>query len=542
MKTVVLGFDALDFHYLDRFENHLPNIRRVRESGVEAPLRSTHPPWTGSAWPSMYTGTDPSYHGVYGFFEYDGYPDRRTHVSRLDVHQPAIWDYLSNEGPRSIVVNVPVTHPAEPIEGILIPGYLAPEDEPGHPDGIRDELSDAIGEEYTIYSSDETNSNLEAKFRGYLELIDKRRRGAVALLERHEWELAVFQVQKTDAVFHHYEDERRFLEVYRAADRFVGDVLDVVDDANVVLCSDHGIGPVTGYQINVNELLREHGFVEPTTDGGESTGGIDKRKLVDVESDVGEQEPGRLERTIGLGRKLAFRLGITPADVYSGAQRVGLGDTLVELTPDALRATAVNERVDWRTSRAYCEKGSRMGVRVNLSGREPNGVVPQTAYEDVRDELVSLLSSLETPDGESAFEFVCRREKLYDGPFIEDAPDVCFLPSGMDHTVSHALFGRQFIPVEKHDHKPEGVFIGAGPGFSPANSIDRLSLTDVAPITMGLLGRPVPERMTGSVPPGVLTLRPDRRSYHGVQYGTGETELTPDDGEVTERLEDLGYL
>jgi predicted AlkP superfamily phosphohydrolase/phosphomutase len=45
--TVVLGFDALSREYVDRF--HLPNIGSLQERGVSAPLRSTFPPWTGSA-------------------------------------------------------------------------------------------------------------------------------------------------------------------------------------------------------------------------------------------------------------------------------------------------------------------------------------------------------------------------------------------------------------------------------------------------------------------------------------------------------------
>ncbi len=555
MKTIVFGFDALDFRYLDLFDGSVPNISRLRDQGTEASLRSTHPPWTGSAWPSMYTGADPSHHGVYGFFTYDGYPDEGTHVSRSNVQQPALWNYLSKEGDRSIVMNVPVTHPAESLEGVLIPGYLATEDAVGYPEGVRDDVSDAIGEEYTIYSSAEMSTDLDAKFDGYLELIDQRRRAAVALLERHEWDLAILQVQKTDAVFHHFDEEHRFQAVYEAADRVVGDVLESLDEpVNVILCSDHGIGPVSGYQIHINDILRSNGFVETINDGGRSTPSVDKGALAetdragatDEDGDGGEGDaaPSGLEKPLLFGRRLASRLGVEPVDVYAAAERVGLGSTLVDLAPDTLKATAVQESVDWRRSKAYCAKGSRMGIRVNLAGREPNGVVPSSDYEAVRDELISLLSSLETPDGEPAFEFVCRREALYDGPYLERAPDVCFLPTDMNHTVSHALYGREFLPVEKHDHKPNGVFVGAGPGFSGDQSISQsqLSLTDIAPITMGLLGHSVPERMTGTVPDGLLAEQHDRADYGTVSYDTDRSEPRVNDEKVTERLEDLGYL
>lgn len=549
MRTVVIGLDALDFRYLDRFAEATPNLQQLRERGVEARLESTHPPWTGSAWPSMYTGTDPSHHGVYGFFVYDGYPDDAHLASRSDVDAPAIWDYLSSDDGRSVVMNVPVTHPAEPIEGALVPGYLAVEDETGHPEGIRDELSDAIGEEYSIYSRAEVSDDAAEKFDGYLELIDQRRRAAVELLDREEWELAVLQVQKTDAVFHNFDRDEKFRRIYQAADQFVGDVLEAVsDDVNVVVCSDHGIGPVTGYNVHVNEVLLEHGFVETTDEIDRPTIGTEKASLIEGEEGPGpgpdsvshSDDATLLENSIRTGQRLASRVGVEPADVYAAAERIGLESVLLRLAPDAVKSAAT-ESVDWRSSRAYCADGTRMGVRINLEGREPNGIVSRSAYESTRDEIIDILSDLETPDGDPVFEWVCRREKLYDGPHIDRAPDICFLPTEMNHLISSALYGRKFVSVDVHNHKRDGVFLGAGPKFNSA-APDRLSLTDVAPITMGLLGRPVPATMTGSIPDGLLATDVQRLDYGSVPHGRATAEPTADDGEVTERLEDLGYL
>jgi hypothetical protein len=82
----------------------------------------------------------------FGFFRYDHYPDESDIVTRNDVQAPAIWNYLTTLGVPSIVVNVPVTYPAEPIDGVLIPGDLSPADAPGYPTDVRDELRQAVGE------------------------------------------------------------------------------------------------------------------------------------------------------------------------------------------------------------------------------------------------------------------------------------------------------------------------------------------------------------------------------------------------------------
>ncbi|MFC6798826.1 alkaline phosphatase family protein [Haladaptatus sp. DYSN1] len=97
-KILVLGFDALDFEYLNRFSDELPNFASLRSKGVATPLASTMPPWTGSAWPSMYTGVDPSYHSVYDFFSHDARaPTESTLITRNDVRAPALWNYLTEK-------------------------------------------------------------------------------------------------------------------------------------------------------------------------------------------------------------------------------------------------------------------------------------------------------------------------------------------------------------------------------------------------------------------------------------------------------------
>ncbi|WP_129116668.1 alkaline phosphatase family protein [Halegenticoccus tardaugens] len=538
-RTVVLGFDALAFRYLDRFAEVTPNLQSLREDGVEASLRSTFPPWTGSAWPSMYTGVDPSHHGVYSFFQYDHYPDEGSVITRNDVDAPALWNYLNAEDVSVAVMNVPVTHPAEPVSGALIPGYLATEDSPGYPEAVRDELSEAIGEPYRIYSSAETSTDKEEKLAGYLDLLDLRRRAALSFLDSTDWEFAFVQVQKTDAVFHNFDDDAAFRKVYATADRLVGHVLDAVeDDVNVVVCSDHGIGPTRGHRIYVNEVLRRHGYIETTSERSHDSLDTVKADLTSAETSDGT-EPTALSRAVTKMGLALDRLGVSPADVYAAARRVGVGDRLLALAPSELRG-ATGENVDWRASKAYCRSSSRLGIRINLEGREPDGIVPQSEYEAVRDDIVDLLSGLRTPDGKPAFEFVKRREEVYDGPHADRADDVLFLPRGMDNQIAISLYGRRFLSVDTYDHKRDGVFIGTGPGFE-SDAPETLSLTDVAPICMALLGRPVPTRMTGRVPGGLLSVPVDECDYPDVDFGTDEVEPT-DDEEVTERLEDLGYL
>lgn len=537
--TVVFGFDALTEQYLDTFD--VSNFDSLRTAGVEASLESTFPPWTGSAWPSMYTGMNPSYHGVYSFFDFEEQsPVDADLTSRNSVRSPALWNYLSFLDIPSIVLNIPITHPAEQINGVLIPGYLAPEETPGYPEGIREELSAGIGEEYRIYADSEkptATRSLEA----LVELIELRRSAATWLLEEYDWELAIVQVQKTDTVFHQFNNENAFERVYAAADRFVGTILDTVgENVNIVVCSDHGIGPTTGYKIHVNEVLRRHGFLSVTTNGETPTLERHKTDLVDTDTVAGTDKSlvsGDMITTI---QTLLRYGGVTVGDIYAVAQKLGIESFLSRALSDEIMM-ALNQSVDWNQSRAYCRNAAELGVRINLEGREPHGIVPQSEYENVRSQLIQVLTDLTSPDGTPAFEFVAQREDIYSGPFTEYACDVVFMPTNMNNVVAANILGREFIPIDSFNHKRSGVFIAAGPDVDAAAELGQLSLTDVAPTVMALLGCDVPERMTGAVPDGLVDREITKREYSDVRFGTATSPQTKDN-QVEQRLEDLGYL
>ncbi|WP_276301493.1 alkaline phosphatase family protein [Halorussus lipolyticus] len=553
-NTVVLGFDALAFDYVDEFSSSLPNFRALRESGVEAPLHSTFPPWTGSAWPSMYTGTDPSHHGTYGFFHHtDRYPDEDVLVTRDHVSQPAVWNYLTAIDEPVVVLNVPVTHPAEPVEGVLVPGYLAHEEDAGYPEGVRAELSDAIGDEYRIYAEAESGDDHEAKREGYLDLIRTRGESAEYLLTEYDWRIAVVQVQKTDTVFHDFDDREIFRRAYERADEVLGRVRDVAGDANVVVCSDHGMGEVDGYTVYLNEILRNRGFLETTTDSSRPSLMTEKTALTgdsggdaaSTGADAASGGPSVTGRVVSAATGALGRVGISPGDAYAMATRLGVGDLLTEILPYEA-VSAASEGVDWANSKVYT-RSVELGVRVNLAGREPAGVVTPEEYEGVRDDLIRTLSDLRTPDGDPVFEWVRRREEVYDGPYADHACDVVFMPTDMNHVLSTNLIGQEFVPLEDHDHKREGVFIADGPAFEAGKDArdalaDGLSLTDVAPIAMAASGLEVPARMTGEVPEDLISASVERADYGEVLFGSDTGDSAADDGSVEDRLSDLGYI
>ncbi len=81
------------------------------------------------------------------------------------------------------------------------------------------------------------------------------------------------------------------------------------------------------------------------------------------------------------------------------------------------------ENVDWDRTKAYA-----MGlgcIFLNIKGRESNGILGDGEAESVREGIVSKLTGLmDTAHAVVAVRSVVRREQVYSGPYVSEAPDL----------------------------------------------------------------------------------------------------------------------
>ena len=109
-------------------EGHLPTFEKLMNEGAYGELESTIPPLSAPAWPSIVTGLNPGQHGIYGFIT----ETREQGNRKVCIHNSnslkglALWDILKPHKKRSILVNVPLTHPPYPINGIMVSGFPSP--------------------------------------------------------------------------------------------------------------------------------------------------------------------------------------------------------------------------------------------------------------------------------------------------------------------------------------------------------------------------------------------------------------------------------
>lgn len=535
-RVLLLGLDGACLSVVEPLvhEGAIPTLRKLFDAGMVAPLASQLPPWTPSAWPSLYTGVNPGRHGVYGFLAFDGY-DWRV-VDRRDVHEHALWELLDLHGLSSVVVNAPVTHPPRPIDGAVVPGYVAPENPTCHPPGLLEDIRDAVVD-YRVYAPEPEDR--EDRIAGYRELVEMRGEAFCYLCERFDPAFGFLQFQQTDTVFHELPgDDEAVREVYTAVDTAVERVLDAWDPDTVIVASDHGIGPYNGYEFRVNTYLHDHDYLE-TRGGGTgmpSWSTIARTRLRD--GDDGERPS---QTVLERGFAALASVGLTSQRIGHVLQTVGLDGLVLQTVPlNVVRAAT--EQVDFPASQAYMRSRIECGVRLNIAGREPDGVVPETEYESVRDELVSLLEAATTPEGNPVFERVLRREAVFDGPYVDRAPDIVVVPAEFDNYLSASMTDEVFgPPSERYNHKFEGLVAATGQGVDATAKPNGATLLDVAPTVLSALGVPRSDRMDGDVLPFVeptpIVRYPtfDERNQRTKRVGRA-------DQGVEQRLSDLGYL
>jgi predicted AlkP superfamily phosphohydrolase/phosphomutase len=532
MHTLLCGLDSACLPVLSRRfrSGDLPTLQSIVDDGAAGPLESQIPPWTPSAWPSLYTGTNPGKHGVFDFLAFEGY-DWEV-VNATHVRERPLWELLSDLGYTSVVVNVPVTHPVEPFDGALVPGYTAPEHPTSHPEGTLEAVRDAIGD-YRVYPREP--SAFADPLDRYREVVRMRGEAFRYLADEYDPEFGFVEFQQTDTVFHDRPGDREAATaVYAAVDEQVRAILSACDPDVVVLASDHGMGRYDAYEVRVNEHLREEGYLTGRR-GGE---GMPVWSTVLNEHLKAGRSDTTYEQT-ALDRAVATlaRAGITTRHVAAALEAVGLRSVVGRHLPAGL-VEAGSEQVDFPRSVAYMRSRSELGVRINLAGREPDGVVPAGEYEAVRSELIEALRGVRTPDGVPVFEDVAPREAYFEGPEVERAVDVVTVPAGFEQFVSARLGGGVFVdPTQPWGHKREGVVALAGAGIDADASLEGAHLFDVAPTVLATMGVPRDVRMDGEVLPAVDDA--GERAYP--EYDPATVHAT-DDEEVERRLADLGYL
>jgi predicted AlkP superfamily phosphohydrolase/phosphomutase len=213
-------------------------------------------------------------------------------------------------------------------------------------------------------------------------------------------------------------------------------------------------------------------------------------------------------------------------------------------------------RIDFTRTRAFAE-GSCGNIYVNEAGRWPSGTVAAADYQALCQRLRAELLELRDPvsGGRCVREVVFGRE-YYHGESIDNAPDLVIVGEPGYQFVGDALRINHAHDLEDVNvfadevpsgltglHRPEGMWILAGPGVRRGATCDAASIVDVPTTVLAMLGVAVPEDMDGRVVQEAFETPLDVRRGPSLDAGGGEASYSDEDeSAVRERLQSLGYV
>ena len=121
-KVLLIGWDAADWKVIHPLMDagKMPNVQRLVETGTMGQIATLHPPLSPMLWTSIATGKRPFNHGIHGFTEPTADGLGIQPVTNLSRRCKAVWNILNQSGLRSIVIGWWPSHPAEPINGVMV--------------------------------------------------------------------------------------------------------------------------------------------------------------------------------------------------------------------------------------------------------------------------------------------------------------------------------------------------------------------------------------------------------------------------------------
>lgn len=281
-RVSIYGIDGATWNVIDPLiaAGELPNLARLVDGGVRAPLQSRKPLVSPPVWTTIATGVPRAVHGIEDFIVKGDEARNRTGgrlASSQDRKVHALWTIASQYQRTSAVLGWWATYPAESIRGVMVSeralktresdlatlfGGLDPKDSAlVHPPEVLADILPLISEVPESDGDDEPMAVLRS-----MQIEDSALARGLKMLrtKRGRFDLEMVLMRGVDVISHHfwkyhepdaaaYEEKDRptaeevkrlgktVTDHYRLVDRLLGELIDgmAADDVAIVV-SDHG--------------------------------------------------------------------------------------------------------------------------------------------------------------------------------------------------------------------------------------------------------------------------------------------------------------
>lgn len=488
----ILQFDAASASLLDRLlvDGRLPTLAGLRERGVWHDLDAPATQFAAGAQHTLYSGVELADHGLFYPFQWDA-AEQRVHGMGHFHAPPPVWERLGRQGTRTLAVDPYESRPpVEPAPGAQVCGWQLHDrvvlQEWSNPDDTHRRLERIFGAPQPV---DEVFGR-----HSVAEMLGLRRRllaapGRVAdaaglLLGEQPFDLAWLTFCAAHVAGHQFWDLSQLDAdgLDASAERVLGSALE-----DVYVEVDAAIGRVLASLPEGGDLL----VISPV---GMDVNTSRADLLPEMLQAVLDPTERRAEDTTG-PRSSIWRLR---AALPSGL-RAKVANALPEKVALDLTARLEMRGVDWSATRAFAHPAENQGyIRLNLRGRERDGIVDPADADALMDEIAAGIESFRELDGSPAVRSVRKVRELFGtGDRAHQLPDLIVKWVDTPATRLEGLRSERFGTVRRHgvgsgrsgNHTEGDAWALVVPGASRHASLSRRPrLEDVAATAAALAG------------------------------------------------------
>ncbi len=500
-RILAIVLDAAEPSLIEKWieDGNLPNLKRLQQQGAYGRLESVAG-WLAEAVPyCFYTGRNPASHGAhcYVMFQKETMKFRPPGMDWLPIRP--FWRNFKKGGPRAIVLDVSNGPALEPFNGIEIAGWatqdaLVPYQTypPDLAKWIHAHYGSAIlpDEMYGLVSKQDFMETRQL----LIDVSRKFERLCIELMHKEPWDLFLAYLftahhgghrlwspinikdSLTDSEKTDLADSMR--QVYIANDRAIGELVQATgEDVMVMVMSMHGMGVNNSRTWIFPEMLRRVMGVEAGS----------RSSLIQIIKSLRDLIPVEWRHQVKSRFPYGVRRWLTRTWRTSGFK--------------------------WNETHAFNLFSDTQGwVRINLKGREVQGIVEPAEYDALCQQISEGLKTFVDADtNEPIIKSIFRPHQAFEGERLDDLPDLIVnwvdSPAAMHRAVVSPQFGAIPWPTPGHNpegrsgnHRWEGFLLLAGKDIKPG-AIENAHILDLAPTILSLLEQPIPAEMEGKILP-----------------------------------------
>jgi predicted AlkP superfamily phosphohydrolase/phosphomutase len=471
-KIYIIGIDSAPLWIISKLykKYKMKGFSRFIDHGLLKEMRSTMPPVTAAAWPSIYTGKEPKEHGMMDFLHIDRNYTRQLMYYDPEEHNP-FWEVLAKKGLKSLVVTPAMVLKKSKSQNVdIITGW------PLQPSYGSKELERAA-KKFGFTGEPDLGIDLDKRS---LPLAKATELYTKSMIKKKDYDVVFVCFTETDRIQHYAlnrKDWEKYLApLYKAVSDFVEWTIDYTEsrkeDSTVIIVSDHGSQPVYN-KFLVNGWLADNGYA--TLKVGKSGKRANGSHVQDVKRQISERV-----------MKLKIRRAVynaMPAFMKKAAEKM-IEESLGE-SQDGEHIKIQESDWNMRNTKAFAAVSyGPMGMIWINDERFSEPAVKKNERTKIKKEIMAKLAKLKSKDGKRLIENIVDGNKYYEGAKHFIIPDILFeLREG--NIVDFSYYSSQGIFMKPEifrsgDHTKNGI-IGIF-NSKNANVPQRLSVSDVFPI------------------------------------------------------------